>query len=105
MVAPNKPDKNDCLVPYKTGFKTCDSAVGYTFFLLTRINPSDVDIETFLEGCREVNAKFYGYDIIRWKMVHSLRGFIAIDNGCHVDNIERKFPNFLLKTVKMKRDD
>lgn len=73
----------------------------YKFFLLTRINPSEADVKVFLDGCKDMEACFYGYDIVRWKAAHSLKGFVVVDGNRDTERIERLFPNFLVKAVRI----
>jgi hypothetical protein len=70
------------------------------YFLFTKVNPSDKDVDVLLKGCEKVNATFIGYHVIQLKTKSLLKGFFVLnETTCHTCHIEQFFPNFLLQTM------
>lgn len=70
------------------------------FYAFSKVNPSPKDCDTFIQSCKTLNARCFGYDIQERNTRKYFQGFIVLHTT--PNNIESVFPNFLLSKVLFK---
>lgn len=70
------------------------------FYAFSKVNPSTKDCDTFIQSCKQLNARCFGYDIKQRNTRQYFQGFIVLHTT--PNNIESDFPNFLLSKVLFK---
>jgi hypothetical protein len=76
------------------------------YFILTRVNPNERDIERFVLSCKEIEATYYGYCVRQVNEGKTmLRGFFVLSGKtAYPSQLEAMFPNFLLWNMPVDMD-
>jgi hypothetical protein len=77
------------------------------YFVFTRVNPTDNDVEVLSKGCASVKADFYGYTIrnVNAGTKTIMKGFLVLSRDSTFENrLAPWFPNFLLTAMPASMD-
>jgi hypothetical protein len=71
------------------------------YFVVLGVNPTSKDLSTFIDGCSKAGSDYYAYHVVPSSANRTrFKGFFVLKGlPMHVTNVERLFPNFLVKRM------